>query len=304
MNNWFLLTIIATLFWSIGNYIDKYLVSKLFKGASVGVLMVYSSLIIGIIVLPIFFFLSAGEILLPINSIVFLWITALLYFLANYFYFVALEESETTVVIVVMQIAPVFSYFLGAIFLSESLEANQIIGALIVILSSIFISIDFSKKNKTQLRNFIFMLASTLSFSISFFLFKFVTIKANFYTTAFWEYTAYIVFGGTLLLFPKIRQQFFSTIKKNGNKIVGLNVANEIINIIPKILINYATLLAPLALVWAVAGVQPIFVFILGILLTLYLPKYFDEDISKRRLIKNFIWVTVGIIGIFILYLL
>jgi transporter family protein len=304
MNNWFLLTIVATLFWSIGNYIDKYLVSKLFKGASIGVLMVYSSLIIGIIVLPIFFFLSAGEILLPINSIVFLWVTALLYFLANYFYFIALEESETTVVIAVFQLAPVFSYFLGTIFLSENLEANQIIGALIVILSSIFISIDFSEKNKIQFRNFMFMLVSTLSYSVSFFLFKFVTINADFYTTAFWEYTAFILFGGTLLLFPKIRNQFLSTIKRNGVKIVGLNVANEIINIIPKLLVNYATLFAPLALVWAVAGVQPIFVFILGILLTLYLPKYFNEDISKRRLIKNIIWVTVGVVGIFVLYLL
>lgn len=304
MQNWFLFTIVATMFWSVGNYIDKYLVSKLFKGASVGVLMVYSSLIIGIIVLPIFLILSGGQIALPISSVLFLWITALLYFVANYFYFIALEESETTVVIAVFQLAPVFSYFLGAIFLSESLEVSQILGAFTVVLSSIFISIDFSEKNKIQFRNFAFMLLSTLSYSVSFFLFKFVTINANFYTTAFWEYLAFILFGGALLLFPKIRRQFVNTIKRNGAKIVGLNVANEIINIIPKVLVNYATLLAPLALVWAVAGVQPIFVFVLGILLTLYLPKYFNEDISRKKLIKNLIWVIVGIAGIFILYLL
>ncbi|MDD3475071.1 MAG: EamA family transporter [Candidatus Dojkabacteria bacterium] len=306
MNNWFLLTIVATLFWSIGNYIDKYFVSKLFKGSSIGALMIYSSLVIGILVLPIFYILTKGNIYLPEISILFLWLSALAYFVANYYYFLALSKTETTIAIAVFQLLPVFSYMLGLIFLEESLTLNQIIGSLVVIMSSIFISIDFKDTDKKgQLKNFFIMFLSTFFYALSFFLFKFVTIDASFYLTAFWEYVGYIVFGLILLVFfPKARRHFVTTIRENGTKIVGLNILNEIINIIPKILMNYATLLAPLALVWSVNGVQPMFVFILGILLTLYMPKYFNEDISQKRLLKNSIWVIVGISGILSLYLL
>lgn len=57
---------------------------------------------------------------------------------------------------------------------------------------------------------------------------------------------------------------------------------------------DYATLLAPITLVMTLNGYQPVFVFLLGILLTLFLPSLVKEKIKPIHLLHK--GIAIGVI--------
>ena len=90
-------------------------------------------------------------------------------------------------------------------------------------------------------------------------------------------------------------------LKQNKLKVIGINGINEIFNIIAKIAFNYATILTPVTMIWIINGIQPVFVFIFGIILTLLFPKISKEDVSKKTLIQRIIAITVITIGVYLI---
>jgi hypothetical protein len=91
-------------------------------------------------------------------------------------------------------------------------------------------------------------------------------------------------------------------IRSNGSGVFGLNLANEVINTIAVALVQYASLLAPIVLVMLVNSLQPIFVFLMGILLTLFLPKLSKENITKQVLLQKSAAIVIVLIGTYLLY--
>ena len=68
---------------------------------------------------------------------------------------------------------------------------------------------------------------------------------------------------------------------------IGVNAANELINLGGGLGVRYASLLAPVALVSAISSTTTFFVFAFGILLTLFFPKIGHEDLSAANLIRK-----------------
>jgi hypothetical protein len=79
-----------------------------------------------------------------------------------------------------------------------------------------------------------------------------------------------------------------------------VNITNEIVNIVAKISFNYATVLAPVTLIWIVNGIQPFFVFLFGIILTVLFPRISKEDISKRTLVQRGLAIVAITIGVYL----
>jgi hypothetical protein len=79
--------------------------------------------------------------------------------------------------------------------------------------------------------------------------------------------------------------------------VLSLNGVNEIINIIAKVAFNVASLLTPVTLVWIVNGLQPFFVFVYGVLLTVLLPKISQENITRKALLQKIVAIIVMFIG-------
>lgn len=306
METFILAALGATFLWSIGNHIDNFLVSKLFKDAGVGALMIFSSLIVGIIMTPVFFFLSKGNVALDIISILWIFAAGTIYLLANWLFYKALEKNDTSVLIATFQSIPVFSYILGLIFLGETLTPKQVFASLVIVLASILVSVDFKEKSKKGFSKYyamFLMLTCSVSYAISFFLFKFANQNSTFYVTAFWEEISFLVVGLLLYIFiKKFRNDFNYAIKTNGKKAFGLNISNEILNAIAKSLMNIATLGAPLAIAWTINCIQPFIVFGMGALITIFWPHLGGEDISKRAVIKKISCMLLATLGLIILY--
>jgi drug/metabolite transporter (DMT)-like permease len=296
--NWFLIALIPPALWSATNHLDKYLISKYFKGSGVGALMVFSSLI-GVFLLPIIIILHPEVLSISLNSIL-IAINGFLYILAVLPYFYALQKDEASICVPLFQLIPVFSYVLAYFILGETLTNNQILGGLLVVAGAIGISLDLSNKKKIKFKKEVFwlMMLSSIIFALNFLFFKYFAIQSSFWYTSFWEYVGFTIFAALLMIFVKsYREQFISVMKTNRVFVITLNGLNEILNIIAKISFNFASLLTPITVTWIVNGFQPFFVFTYGVILTLLFPKIVNEKIDKNSIVHKITAILIMFAG-------
>jgi uncharacterized membrane protein len=298
--NWFLIALIAPILWSITNHIDKHLLSKYIRGNAVGALMIFSSLI-GLFLLPFILIIQPNVLNISSFNAFLIIINGIIYILAILPYFYALEKDEASIVIPLFQVIPVFGYFLALIFLGESLTLQQILASLLVVLGAIIISTE-TNNLKFKFQVFWLMILSSFLIALNGLIFKIVGIQEDFWTTSFWEYVGFVLILVIFILFFKsYRNQFLSMFKKNPISTLSLNGLNEIFNIVAKMIVNFATLLAPLALVWTVNNLQPFFVLLIGILLTKFFPNFNQEKIDKKTIIQKIFAIILMFTGVLLM---
>jgi drug/metabolite transporter (DMT)-like permease len=293
--NWFLIALIPPAVWSITNHLDKYLIGKFFKGGGVGALMVFSSLI-GLFLLP-FIAIFHPEVIHvnPLNALL-IAVNGFLYILAVLPYFYALEKDEASICVPLFQLIPVFSFVLAYLVLKETLTGSQVLGGSLIVLGAIGISLDLSDGKKVRFKKEVFwlMMLSSLLFALNFLFFKFFALQETFWTTSFWEYVGFAVFAFLLMLFVKpYRREFMSVMKNNKIPVIGLNGVNEILNIVAKVSFNFASLLTPITITWIVNGFQPFFVFLYGVILTIFFPHISEEKITRKDLVHKITAIAV-----------
>ena len=83
------------------------------------------------------------------------------------------------------------------------------------------------------------------------------------------------------------RRQFLEVFRVNSTAVLAASSFNELIFIAADGVTAYATMLAPIALVMTINSFQPIFVFLLGIILTLFFPLLGKESMAKHDLIRR-----------------
>ena len=298
-----LFTIFASFLAGVTNHIDKFMITGIEESKnSIKILLVFSTFIAGIVLTPIWLILSNFAISINTISLISVLSSSFIYIIATALYFKSMEKNDASIVVVMSQMVPVFSYVLALILFKENLTVRQIIGSLIIILSAIIISFDFNEKdNRKKVKALLLMTLSSLCYSIYFILFDIGIRNSSYYSCAFWFQIGFLIMGISLLLLKSFRIPFVNAIKKNGKRYLILNTTNEVINLISHLLINYANVLIPIALVNVLSGFQGAFVFILGIIGTLLIPKYIKEDLSKKVVIQKIVCIILGIIGLIIL---
>lgn len=298
------LTIFASFLWGVTNHIDKFMISGIDEsGSSVKTLLVFSTLVAGIILSPIWLIASKFSIGISNISLLCVLLSSFIYILATYFYFKALEKNDASIVVVMFQLIPVFSYILALIFFKENLALQQIIGSILIILSAVLISFDFEERNnKGKWLALILMALSSLLYATYFFLFDIGIRNSSYNSCAFWLQIGFLIQGIILICFKSYRSTFIKAIKNNGQKYISLNITNEVINLIANLLVNFANVTIPLALANVLNGFQGAFVFILGVIGVKLLPKYFKENISKKIVVQKISCIIISIIGLIIMF--
>jgi len=297
---WFFLALISPILLTLVNHLDKYLIEKYFKGGGVGALMIFSSLA-GVLVLPIAYFLSDINVLsIPVFNIFILLIIGILSSFAIFSYLFALEDEETSIVIPFYQTGPIFALILGYFFLKEEVNFVQLIGIPVIILGSLILSIDIGEYGKCSFKKkpLILILVSSLLFSINALLFKAYVVESSFWTSVFWEYFALFLVGLFIFtFFKKNRVQFLSVFKMNKGRVLSLNITNEIIVLIAYLAVEYAVLLAPVALVLVIDSFQPIFILFWALLFTKFFPHLISEDEERISNIKKISGIIIIVLG-------
>ncbi len=299
-----LLTIFASFLWGVTNHIDKFMITGIDEsGSSVKTLLVFSTLVAGVILSPIWLIISKFSISISNISLICILLSSFIYILATYFYFKALEKNDASIVVVMFQLIPVFSYILALIFFKENLALKQVIGSILIILSAVLISFDFEEKNnKSKSLALILMILSSLLYATYFFLFDIGIRNSSYNSCAFWLQIGFLIQGIILICFKKYRTIFIKAIKHNGKKYFTLTVTNEMINLIANLLVHFANVTLPLAVVNVLNGFQGAFVFILGAIGVKLLPKYFKENMRKKIIIQKITCIIISVLGLIIMF--
>lgn len=299
--SWFFVAILAPFFWSAVNHIDKYLVDDKLKGFGVGSVMIFSA-VVGVFLLPIIIFLHPEVIFVELSYAIFAIIAGFLYIIGALPYFYALKKDEASIVVPMFQTIPIFSFVLAFFFLGETLSSWQIFPSILILVGSVVLSLDFRGKS-ARFRHEVFWLMLLASFltALNGLIFKYLAIEKDFWTSSFWEYVGFSVSAFLLLFVKSYRREFFDVLKKNAAFMVGINAFNEFINIIAKVAMNVATIMAPLALAWVVNGFHPFFVLVLGLLITKLFPKLGSEDLDGGHLFQKVVAITLMFLGVILL---
>lgn len=300
--NWFSLALIPPALYAAVNHLDKYLVSRYFANAGAGSLLIFSSLI-GAVLAPFVYLLHPEVLAVQTTAALVMIGNGILYIVALLPYLAAIQREETSVATPLFQTVPVFGYILGYVFLGETLSAPQIFGSLLIVLGAFVISLNLGPGRYGLKRGVLgLMLLSSFLIAITGIVFKSVAMEERFWPTTFWSYIglAFAAFF-TIVAVPSARREFTGAIRAHGARFIAQNAAGEIVNVCAMLISTYATLLAPVALVWSVNGFQPAFTLAFGVALTLFLPQWGTERIGPRDLAQKAFAIAFMILGAYVI---
>lgn len=301
--SWFFLAIIGPFLYSMTNHIDKILLEKYFKDGGVGTLILVSSLLAGL-ALPILYFLDPSVASVSGFNMFILAVSGILNIGVLWLYFLALKDEEASIVIVFYQLVPVFGLGLGYFILGEVLTELQLIAMAIIILGTTIISFEIDDENNFKLRKLTIVLMTTASFlwALESVLFKYVALEENVLRSLFFEHLMLLLVG--IIIFVCVhsyRTHFITAIKTNSVGILSLNVLNESLYTLGNVVLAFAYILAPIALVLLTNSFQPIFVFAIGVFLTLCFPKLTVERIQVQHVLQKLLAIIITGIGTYLL---
>jgi len=298
---WFILALAAPLLWAAGNFIDKGLIHKLrHTEGPVGVLILYSSLFSAMVLVVIACLNPSSLLSLPASNMLVMVIAGIVDITAIYLYLLALEREETSVVMPLYQVIPVFGLLLGYVLLGETISSAQMFAGAVVLGGGMLLAFDFEKGRIGRLKAKTLAIAIAASFCFALFdaLFKLGAEGNNFWVAIFWQHIGVLLVGVVLFFgHANHRGDFIRNLRTDGVVIFGLNIFNESIYVAGVILVSAALLLAPIALVATVGVYQPVFIFVGSIILATLLPRVFTDRITLPHLIHKGIAVLIIVIG-------
>jgi drug/metabolite transporter (DMT)-like permease len=295
--SWFFIALAGPILYSLANHTDKYLISKYVKGGAVGSLIIFSALF-GIVALPLILLVQPDVLTTPGPHRLVLVLNGMLIVFAILCYFYALHKDEASHVVPFYQTIPIFGFILGYLVLGETISTTQGLASLVVIVGALILSFELGDTIRFRKQVVILMLTASLLYSVNGVLFKLVALNDGFWTSMFWSIIGQVLLGIFFLVFIKsYRRQFVAMIRENRVAALGLNALSEIFFTVAEMLTAFATLLAPVVLVLLVNSFQPLFVFIFGVFLSLFLPHISQESLMHKHLLQKILGIGLIITG-------
>ena len=291
---WIYFVLLSEFMWAVTSLIDKIMLSKNYiKNPRIFIIFNGLMNVFLVFLLPFFGFgkLSVMDTLISVLAGIFL--TA-----GIFFYYKAVQHEEISRVLVLWQLIPVFVLIASFLFLKEGLSLFQIIGFLCLFAAGLLVSYKNINGSFKLSKAFYYMLCSTVPITI-YYLFS----KHIYQTTDFWSAFMLLRLSALssvlLLLIPSIRKEFFETwvkMKKNAKLLI---TSKMLIDFSAFIVIGLAMVSGPISLISALgSSTAPIFIFLITLFTTFYLPRLLKEQISKKIVLIKLIAIALIIVGI------
>lgn len=217
--------------------------------------------------------------------------------LALYFLYVAIQSEEISrVAPIVGSLTPVFTIFFARLFLAESLNFNQIIAIIILILGIILLTF---RRSQVPIN---FKLLSAAPLAALLFAASSVLMKEAFSEQSFFAGLAWSRLGGLpiILLFlawAKNRQAIFEKEERPKGARLLLFLGGRIFSAAGFLLVNLAIALISPTIVNALQGVQYAFIFCASLIFTKIWPQIIKEQFSRSMIVVKIIGILAIIVG-------
>ena len=297
MFSWIFIIIVAYFFLSLSAFGDKLIL----KGSVYPKLYVFY---VGFLGGFIAFLIPFIHFSLPsLQAFLWIFIEAVTFILGLYFMYSAVESFDASrVAPVIGAFQPLIILSLSWIFFDALIGGKDILAFVVLILGTIIIS--FESKLKISKKFLKLTLLAALMFALEFISLKLVFGHQSFLEGLIWTRIVICAIVLFFLLDKKIRKEIFE--KRNiFNKATGtLFLFSQSMGGLAIFLQNFAISLAPisyLAIMNALRGLQYVFLFIITLFFSIFLPKILREETSKKAIFRKVSGLLLIIIGLFIL---
>lgn len=294
--NWIFAALLAPALYGASAFVDRFLIEKhiksfLFLTILGGVVAFFFGLLI--FIFRGFPIMNAGQIGLLIFSGVLFEIALLPYYKA-----ISLEDASR--VVPLFQIIPIFVLIFSFFILKEIPARNELVGFFLILCGGFILSVEKFDLGLFKLRKFFwYVMLSGLLYALPGVIFKSVVISENFLDTLIYEFFGGGI-GALLLIFYGYSGEkgFLVKIPEVSGKIWTIISFNEGIYVLARFFSFYAISLGPVSLVSVLGGSGPFFVFLYGVILSVWFPQIIKEDISKSIVIAKLIAIGLIFIGV------
>ncbi|MDR1197152.1 MAG: DMT family transporter [Candidatus Nomurabacteria bacterium] len=305
---WLLIPFGAALFYSLRMFIENYLTDRYFKREKVSpdVLVIPGciSLILVLICFTIYFgpqiFTTADW-----QSILLLAAGGVVNILAFVPYYKSYKTEEPTGVIIMTQMAPILSLGMAAVFLGEVINFSQGVSFFMIFGAILLLIFEKStrKKRKMELKTAALMFIACLCWVLADILYAPAARELGLEASYVWFLLGELVMVFILSLIMKSWRQNLAKFlhRKKSQKLLIITVG-EIIYAVAEVLFHAGLIILPVAIMTVLEHIFGlILVFILGIVFTIFYPKFAHEKLAKRTIVHHLIALILVALGIILL---
>ena len=214
-------------------------------------------------------------------------------------YLYALDLDEASFVTPFYQTVPIFAYALGYFILGETITLAQGLASFVIVAGALALSFEFGRRGVRFKRNVVaLMLTASFLSAINGVIFKLIAVDRGFWVSLFWGFVGQVLAGLIFLVcIPSYRRDFLGLFRQQKAAVIGLIALSRILFSVSEAVTLYATLLAPVALVLLVNSFQPLFVFALGVVFTLFFPRVAKESLGRMKLLQKGVGIGLMLVG-------
>lgn len=294
IHNWILLALLGPFFWTLSDFIDKFVIDTYIVG-TFDFLFSFAVSSWGCLLILLFFF--------GIPAFTTGWEIAILLGFATtasfYFYAKGLQYADTSLAILTFKFVPILAMLFAYLLYSEKIYSKDIIASVIVILGGVYLFLRIDKGKLVFNKGLPWILIAVAMWA-----FIFVVAGQVLQTMSFSEYMVLDTLGASLIciplwLFKPSRKEIKRGLKQACVKKYFWFFLNTFTDFIAQVMIKKSFALAPsVSLVSILTQVQSIYGIIFGVFLTIFFPRLIKEDITSNTLSKKLIGSTIIIFGV------
>lgn len=293
--NWVSLSLLAPLFWASSNFVDKYILGKYTRG--IFDFLFFSTITSWFLFVGLFFFVGAPE--LSVYSLVPI-LTGVILIYSYGFYGKALEQGDTSPLVILFTLIPVVTVILAFIFLGQTLSSNEFLAFIIVLIGAIIVSLE--KSRGIFIKGFGMILIAILLWSVMTLLIDYGLTKMSFWDYFILDNLGSALAGLTLFIIPSMRKQIIDGLKTATAGKYAWFSGNNLLDFFGQMSIKKALAIGPSAgLITVVMQMQSFYAIVIGMVLTIFLPNMIREDITTGILVKKFIGALIMFSGVYVL---
>jgi len=294
-----LFSILSPAIFAITNYIDKFLLEK-YKISST-VITIYGGIFAFFTGLIIFF--ATGFYAIDAKSLFIILSSGFLTSIYLLPYYKALSIDETSNVIPLYQFYPIFVLILSFIFLKEGFSIAQYAGSALIVGAGFLLSVeDLGGKIFRLRKSFFYIMISSILFAVAQVLYKFGVTQIPFWNTLPYEGFGIALGALAITIYKNNFKKFKKETKRFKKRIFLFMGVNELVYVLARYTGYFAISLISVGIVSILGSLQPLFVLIFGIILSVWFPHITKEVISKKTLTLKFVAIVIMIVGSYFIF--
>jgi len=285
----YLFIFLSMLFFSIGIFIDNFLINKRFKDTKS--LLFYSN-ITNLLFIPLLWIFGMPK-MLPTDLIIPLVVVGIAQIIYLYPYYKALKVADTSIISALFNLGKIFTPVLAYVIVNERLSPIQYAGFAIIIFASFMLTYEGGLKvNKALL----YMMLTTLILAISSTVTKYSLGEVDWITVMTWSAVFSTII--TIVVGLIFYRRHIAKSGKNYFRSFWQFMINEFVTFIAMACLIYAIVDIPVTIAQGLLATSPVLMIALTFFGRRLWPSYFKENLQWKYIIRKSVYFIIIAIGI------